>query len=93
MTGTFFLSQYFRNKDAALKKLSLVDRVQITRIEVWVTNKQTRLNTTSNNLRNIIALQDLGEGRLTGLADNEVVVLDPSTGILIILSILLQTTQ
>ncbi|MDI1306118.1 MAG: cell surface protein SprA, partial [bacterium] len=30
---------------------------------------------------NIIALQDLGEGQLTGLADNEVVVLDPSTGI------------
>jgi cell surface protein SprA len=60
MTGTFFLSQYFRNKyDAALKNYPFVDsRVQITRIEVWVTNKQTRLNT-SNNLRNIIALQDL----------------------------------
>jgi cell surface protein SprA len=79
----FFLSQYFRNRyDAALKNYPFVDsRAQITRIEVWVTNKQTRLNTTSNNLRNIIALQDLGEGRLTGLADNEVVVLDPSTGI------------
>jgi hypothetical protein len=30
-----------------------------------VTNKQTRVNTTSNNLRNIIALQDLGEGQLS----------------------------
>jgi flagellar basal body rod protein FlgG len=39
------------------------------------TNKQTRLNTTSNNLRNIIALSGFRESRLTGLADNEVVVL------------------
>jgi cell surface protein SprA len=35
-------------------------RVQISRLEIWVTNKQTRVNTNSNNLRNIIALQDLG---------------------------------
>ncbi|MEL1239545.1 T9SS outer membrane translocon Sov/SprA [Flavobacterium flavipallidum] len=78
----FFLSQYFRNKyDEALKNYPFIDsRVQITRIEVWVTNKQTRLNTTSNNLRNVIALQDLGEAQLTGLNDNEVVVLNPSTG-------------
>lgn len=78
----FFLSQYFRNRyDTALKNYPFIDsRVQITRIEVWVTNKQTRLNTTSNNLRNVIALQDLGEAQLTGLADNEVVVLASSTG-------------
>jgi cell surface protein SprA len=78
----FFLSQYFRNKyDASLKNYPFVDsRVQITRLEVWVTNKQTRVNTNSNNLRNIIALQDLGEAQLTGLSDNQVVVLDPSTG-------------
>ncbi|OCB74520.1 cell surface protein SprA [Flavobacterium crassostreae] len=78
----FFLSQYFRNKyDASLKKYPFIDsRVQITRIEVWVTNKQTRINTNSNNLRNIIALQDLGESQWTGLADNEVVVLNPATG-------------
>jgi hypothetical protein len=44
-----------------------------------VTNKQTRVNTNSNNLRNIIALQDLGRA-IIGIADNEVVVLDP-TGI------------
>src|SRR3970282_958678 len=79
----FFLSQYFRNKyDASLKNYPFIDsRVQISRLEIWVTNKQNRVNTTNNNLRNIIALQDLGEGQLTGLADNEVVVLDPSTGI------------
>ncbi|CAM2808412.1 T9SS outer membrane translocon Sov/SprA [Flavobacterium frigoris] len=79
----FFLSQYFRNKyDSSLKNYPFIDsRVQISRLEIWVTNKQTRVNTTSNNLRNIIALQDLGEGQLSGIADNEVVVLDPSTGI------------
>lgn len=78
----FFLSQYFRNRyDASLKNYPFIDsRVQISRLEIWVTNKQNRISTTNNNLRNIIALQDLGEGQLTGLADNEVVVLDPSTG-------------
>jgi cell surface protein SprA len=78
----FFLSQYFRNKyDASLKNYPFIDsRVQISRLEIWVTNRQTRVNTTSNNLRNIIALQDLGEGQLSGIPDNEVVVLDPSTG-------------
>jgi cell surface protein SprA len=79
----FFLSQYFRNKyDAALEGYPFINtRVQITRMEVWVTNKQNRVNTTTgNNLRNIIALQDLGEAQLTGLQDSEVVVLNPSTG-------------
>jgi cell surface protein SprA len=80
----FFLSQYFRNKyDASLKKYPFIDsRVQITRLEVWVTNKQNRVSTTNNNLRNIIALQDLGEARITGIPDNEVVVTDP-TGLFI----------
>ena len=79
----FFLSQYFRNKyDSALKNYPFIDsRVQITRLEVWVTNRQNRINTTSNNLRNIIAIQDLGEGQLSGFTDNQVVVLDPPTGI------------
>ncbi|RKS95209.1 protein involved in gliding motility SprA [Flavobacterium limicola] len=79
----FFLSQYFRNKyDKSLVNYPFIDsRVQISRIEIWVTNKQNRVTTTNNNLRNIIALQDLGEGQLSGLDDNEVVVLDPSTGI------------
>jgi cell surface protein SprA len=79
----FFLSQYFRDKyDASLKNYPFIDsRVQITRLEIWVTNKQNRVNTTSNNLRNIIALQDLGESQITGLPDNKVVVLNPSTGL------------
>jgi cell surface protein SprA len=79
----FFLSQYFRNKyDESLAKYPFIDsRVQITRLEVWVTNKQNRIVPTSNNLRNIIALQDLGEAPLTnpitGVPLNKVVVLDP----------------
>jgi cell surface protein SprA len=78
----FFLSQYFRNKyDTSLTNYPLIDsRIQISRIEVWVTNKQSRVSTTANNLRNIIALQDLGEAQLTGLTDDQLVVLSPSTG-------------
>ena len=79
----FFLSQYFRNRyDKSLANYPFIDsRVQISRIEIWVTNKQNRVTTANNNLRNIIAIQDLGEGQLSGIPDNEVVVLDPSTGI------------
>lgn len=59
----FFLSQYFRNRyNFSLRNYPLIDsRVQITRIEVWVTNRQNRINATENNARNVIALQDLGE--------------------------------
>jgi cell surface protein SprA len=72
----FFLSQYFRNKyDAALKNYPFIDsRVQITRLEIWVTNRQNRITTANNNIRNIIAIQDLGEGRLSNLPNNEIVV-------------------
>lgn len=75
----FFLSQYFRNRyDKSLANYPFIDsRVQISRLEIWVTNKQNRVVVTNNNLRNIIALQDIGEAQLNGLADNEVVVLDP----------------
>jgi len=78
----FFLSQYFRDKyDASLKGYPLIkSRVQITRLEVWVTNKQNRISTTNNNLRNVIALQDLGEAQIPGMTDNEVVVINPSAG-------------
>ncbi|AWG20348.1 cell surface protein SprA [Flavobacterium faecale] len=72
----FFLSQYFRNKyDSALTNYPFIDsRVQITRLEVWVTNKQNRITTNSNNLRNIIALQDLGEAEYTGIDNSNLVV-------------------
>ena len=55
----FFLAQYFKdNYDAALKDLPVVrSSITINKIEVWVTNKQNN----SDNTRNLIALQDLGE--------------------------------
>ncbi|MCK6607268.1 MAG: cell surface protein SprA [Flavobacterium sp.] len=74
----YFLSQYFRNNyDKALETFPYINsRVQINRIEVWITNKQNRVNTTDNNLRNIVALQDLGEAPLTGVLPQETVHID-----------------
>ena len=75
----FFLSQYFRNKyDASLKNYPFIDsRALITRIEVWITNRQNRVNNTNNNQRNIIALQDLGESQQAAYTDAEIVSLNP----------------
>jgi cell surface protein SprA len=74
----YFLSQYFRDKyDKALETYPYINsRAQITRVEVWITNRQNRVTTTGegNNLRNIVALQDLGEGPLTNFPDNNDVV-------------------
>ena len=57
----FFLAQYFREHyDAAMQQLpNLTTGIQITRVEVWVTNKTGN----TANTRNIIALADLGESR------------------------------
>lgn len=56
----FFLSQFFRSiYEGSLKTLPQVTSgVNVTRVEVYVTN---RTNTTET-LRNIVGLQDLGEG-------------------------------
>ncbi|WP_420571790.1 cell surface protein SprA [Kordia sp.] len=55
----FFLSQYFRDRyDTALANYPFVNTpVEITRVEVWVTNRSAQ----TNNVRNIVGLQDLGE--------------------------------
>ena len=55
----FFLAKYFHEHyDAAMSQLpNLMTGVNITRIEVWVTNKSG----TTTNSRNIIAFADLGE--------------------------------
>jgi cell surface protein SprA len=55
----FFLGKYFRERyDAAMQQLpNLTTGINITRIEVWVTNKSG----TTQNSRNIIAFADLGE--------------------------------
>ena len=57
----FFLSQYFRGMyDQALSTLpSISSGVNITNVEIWVTNKTGQTTDT----RNIIALTDLGEGK------------------------------
>ena len=58
----FFLAQFFRdNYDRALENYPFINsKVQITRLEVWVTNRNSRMG----NIRNILALQDLGEPKL-----------------------------
>ena len=55
----FFLSHYFRdNYDRVLAQYPFINtNIQITRTEVWITN---RTNAT-DNVRNIVALQDIGE--------------------------------
>lgn len=55
----FFLAQYFYNNyDKSLKTLPVINSpVNITRIEVWVTNKTNAVE----NVRNIVAFMDLAE--------------------------------
>lgn len=55
----FFLAHYFRdNYDRALQQYPFVNsNVQITRLEVWITNRSNH----TNDVRNLVALQDIGE--------------------------------
>lgn len=57
----FFLSQYFRDHyDEALENYPFIrSEVQITRLEVWVTNRSQQ----TLNVRNVVAIQDLGESQ------------------------------
>jgi len=61
----FFLGQYFREKydDALINYPFINSQIQITRVEVWVTNRTNQIQ----NVRNIVALQDLGESSVIGL--------------------------
>ena len=61
----FFLAHYFRdNYNRVLSQYPFINsNIQITRTEVWITN---RTNIT-NNVRNIVALQDLGESDPTNI--------------------------
>lgn len=69
----FLLSQYFHdNYNKAMQQLPVVNsRVQILRIEVWVTNR----NGATTDTRDVVAFMDLGEnnpyrsGLLTGTGD------------------------
>ncbi|MDY7394583.1 cell surface protein SprA [Aureibaculum sp. 2210JD6-5] len=64
----FFLSQRFRDDfNSALTKFPLINSSkQVTQIEVWVTNK----NNTTEDVRSIVALADLGEGEDTNIHSN-----------------------
>ena len=66
----FFLAHYFiDNYDKALQTYPYINNnVQVTRIEVWVTNR----NNNTQNVRNIIAFQDLGESELENIGFNPV---------------------
>ena len=66
----FFLSQYFRDQyEAALSTLPTVtSSINITKIEVWITNT----NTSTQNTRNILALNDLAEGKNEWIYNPEV---------------------
>jgi len=61
----YFLAQYFRDHyDNAVKNYPFINSTaRITRIEVWKTNRTSQ----TENIRNIVALQDLGENQKIGL--------------------------
>ena len=69
----FFLAHYFRDKyNQALANYPYINsNVQITRIEVWITNRTNR----TENVRNIVALQDLGESNPDPVAND--ILLNP----------------
>lgn len=60
----YFLAHYFRdNYDKFASHLPYVSSgIKITRIEVWITNKNGRFDQS----RNLVAFQDLGENRVLG---------------------------
>lgn len=64
----FFLAQYFRNTyDQSMLRYPYIDNnIQITRIEVWVTNR----NNQTDNVRNVVAFQDLGESEIVSSGVN-----------------------
>jgi cell surface protein SprA len=65
----YFLSHYFRdNYDNALQQYPFINNqgLQITRVEVWVTNR----NNQTDNVRNIVAFQDLGESEADNIGLN-----------------------
>ena len=57
----FFLAKYFREHyDAAMSQLpNILSGINITRIEIWITNKTG----TTSNTRNLLAFSELGESQ------------------------------
>ena len=61
----FFLAHYFRDTyDRALKQYPFIrSNVQITRVEAWITNRGNQ----TQDVRNIVALQDVGESDISNI--------------------------
>ncbi|PHR70172.1 MAG: cell surface protein SprA [Lutibacter sp.] len=79
----FFLAQAFRdNYDTALENFPLINsQINITRVEVWVTNRQS----STVDFRNIVGIADLGERQPvningTGVTPSAGVQQDPING-------------
>src|SRR5690554_7534461 len=64
----FYLSHYFRdNYDRALEQYPFINsNIQVTRVEVWITNRSSH----TNDVRNLVALQDIGESDPTNIGLN-----------------------
>ncbi|MDL2262693.1 cell surface protein SprA, partial [Bacteroidales bacterium OttesenSCG-928-I21] len=73
----FFLSHYFKeNYDKALSKLPIITSgINITKIEVWVTNRAGNFD----NSRNIVAFADLGESNDNNIQSQYVISTNGST--------------
>jgi cell surface protein SprA len=71
----FFLAQYFKdNFDNALINYPLINSAaQITKVELWVTNT----NRSTENVRNIVALADLGESVTANIGNADISVTAP----------------
>lgn len=65
----FFLSHYFRSlyEQALSNPPVLLSRINITRVEVWITNRNAA---TTTNTRNGLGFVDLGEGAAGGVRFN-----------------------
>lgn len=61
----YFLAHYFRdNYDRALENYPFINtNIQITRAEVWITNRGNR----TQDVRNLVAIQDIGEADPTNI--------------------------
>ncbi|MGJ8664924.1 MAG: cell surface protein SprA [Patiriisocius sp.] len=64
----FFLAHYFRdNYDRVLRQYPFINsNVQITRVEAWITNRGNQ----TQDVRNIVAIQDIGESDPTNIGLN-----------------------
>lgn len=74
----FFLSQFFRDQyESALTTPPLIaSRVTVNRVEIWVSN----VNRATDNIRNVVAMQDLGEGTPAHIHRDDLVTdSDPSS--------------